>query len=72
MSKDFRIILERQRCIGSENCLRAAPNTFDIEDGAVVLKPAPHDDEEVIREAVEYCPVAALRLAAADDKEENP
>lgn len=66
-----KIILNRTLCIGSENCVRAAPNTFDVEDGVVRLKPGPHDEANAIQEAVDYCPVAALRLGESGNEEET-
>lgn len=71
MKERIRILLNRDRCIGSENCVRNAPNTFDTQDGAVVLLDGPHDDEEAIRTAVAACPVGALTLLGAGDEESS-
>lgn len=62
----LRIDLDRDRCIGSENCVAIAPKTFETQGGQVVLLPPPHDDEQTVSEAVASCPVAALRLAIKD------
>jgi ferredoxin len=55
--------IDRQRCIGAENCLRYAPNTFETDaEGKSVLRPGPHDPDETVRIAVSSCPVGALSL----------
>jgi ferredoxin len=61
MSLDVRI--DRERCIGAENCLRYAPRTFETDaEGKSMLKAGPHDPDETVRIAVTSCPVGALSL----------
>lgn len=69
--KDFQIRLDRQRCIGAENCARLAPSTFDTQDGAVILLPEPHDTEDRIRAAAEACPMQAIHLESINRLKEN-
>jgi ferredoxin len=63
----MRIVLDRQRCVGSGNCVLSAPAMFDQSDadGQVVprapLPPSGVPDEA--RVAVELCPSGALSLA---------
>ena len=55
--------IDRERCIGAENCLRYAPNTFETDaEGKSTLKAGPHDPDETVRIAVTSCPVGALSL----------
>jgi ferredoxin len=63
MAEPMEIKLDRDRCMGSGNCLFWAPDTFDLgEDGhAVVLDPAA-TDEDRLRVAAEGCPVGAISL----------
>jgi len=68
MKQRLRILLNRDLCIGSENCVRGAPNTFDTRDGAVVLLDGPHDDDDAVRAAVAACPVGALALVSERDE----
>ncbi|MEV1025287.1 ferredoxin [Streptomyces sp. NPDC050264] len=64
----MRIVADVQQCVGSGQCVLAAPETFDQNDsdGTVdVLRPVPGSDEELARakEAVGLCPGRALSLA---------
>jgi ferredoxin len=58
-----RIVIDRDRCVGSGNCLYWAPATFDLDDGgtSVVVDPA-GDDQDRIRVAVDGCPTRAITL----------
>lgn len=58
---------DRDRCIGSGACAFAAPGVFDVDgDGRVVIVGAAVAGDERVRDAVENCPVDALRLVEAD------
>lgn len=58
-----RIVVDRDRCIGTENCARLAPGTFDVDDdGYVVLRADGTDDWNAVVEAIESCPTQALSL----------
>ena len=58
-----RIVVDRERCIGSGNCSFYAPNTFDLDDElkSVVIDPG-GDDPADVRAAVEGCPVNAISI----------
>ncbi len=58
-----RIVVDRERCIGSGNCSFYAPSTFDLDDEmkSVVIDPA-GDDPGDVRAAVEGCPVNAISI----------
>ncbi len=64
----LRIVIDRDRCVGSGNCLYWAPGTFDLgDDGiSVVVDPA-GDDEERIRVAAEGCPTRAITIDGGDE-----
>jgi ferredoxin len=62
----MRISVDYNLCEGHGQCLLAAPDVFDIPDGAeqvVVLEPDPPeaDRERVIRAAA-MCPTQAIRI----------
>jgi 3-phenylpropionate/trans-cinnamate dioxygenase ferredoxin reductase subunit len=64
-----RVNLDLSVCQGYANCLAAAPDVFDIDDGgqAVLLKAIAETDEEkaAVMAAIPMCPVAAI---AVDDE----
>jgi ferredoxin len=68
----YAIDIDRTICNGYGNCVVAAPDVFDIddEDIAVVRPGRPHgDDVDAVMEAVDCCPVRAIRLG--DGREER-
>ncbi|MGY1706802.1 ferredoxin [Geodermatophilus sp. SYSU D00697] len=62
----MRVVVDRERCIGSGQCEVLAPEVFEVGDDGVVtvLQPQPGaEDEAAVRDAVAQCPTAALSLA---------
>lgn len=60
-----KIEADRDTCAGYANCVMAAEDYFALDpDGTVRVTQSDVDagDEENVAEAVESCPVAALRL----------
>ena len=63
----LRIVVDRDRCVGSGNCLYWAPGTFDLDDDGVSTVVDPQgDDEERIRVAAEGCPTRAISVEDGD------
>jgi len=59
----MRIEIDRDVCIGTENCNRYAPGTFEVDDeGKVVQIGNDADSDDAIRMAVESCPTGALSI----------
>jgi ferredoxin len=62
----MKVIIETDRCIGSGQCVRTAPDVFDQrdEDGCAVLLMAdpPMGRIAEIRSAEAGCPAAAIRV----------
>ena len=61
-----RVVVDRQRCVGSAQCIQVAPDVFDQDedDGLVVLlveQPEGHLLEAALR-AERQCPAAAIRV----------
>ena len=55
--------IDRERCIGSGNCVKVAPEVFELDDGNIVVfrSDAPDDvDRQRVTEACDVCPVDAL------------
>jgi ferredoxin len=61
-----RIVVDRDRCVGSGTCEALAPAVFEVDDEGVlaVLRSEPGEDElPDVRDAVTACPTRALALA---------
>lgn len=62
---------EPRRCLGTGNCVLAAPEVFDQDndDGTVtVLSPQPPDRlHAAVRRAVRQCPSGAISLAGIEE-----
>ncbi len=63
----IRIEIDRDKCVGSGNCLFWAPGTFDLDDDglSVVIDPSA-DPEDRIRVAAEGCPSKAITVVSED------
>jgi ferredoxin len=69
----IRIVIDRERCVGSGNCLYWAPGTFDLGDDGISMVVDPlGDDHERIRVAVEGCPTRAISIEDQDGPDGPP
>ncbi|MBI1757949.1 MAG: (4Fe-4S)-binding protein [Actinobacteria bacterium] len=63
----MRIVMDREYCVGSGQCVLSAPELFDQseEDGRVLLRTARPEPAAIDRSriAVDLCPSRALSLA---------
>ena len=59
-----RVLVDRERCVGSGTCEALAPDLFEVGDDGVVelLRPAPDGDDAEVRDAVSACPTRALSI----------
>jgi len=59
----YRIFVDPEICIGNSPCVQIASNTFalDTNKRAVVINPH-GDDDPIILEAAQACPVEAIYL----------
>ena len=61
-----QILIDRDACIGAENCMRYAPATFETDAGGKArTRDGEWDPVESIRTAVESCPMGALAMEEA-------
>ncbi len=61
----MRVKPSAEKCIGSGNCVMTAPDYFDLDDdGIVVVQRAvvAQADDQLVRDAADRCPVAAIGL----------
>jgi ferredoxin len=65
MKMELHIQINREACIGSQNCVRAAPHIFDIDDDGLarVRDGALTGPAELLVAVVENCPVGAIETA---------
>ena len=62
----MRVVVDRDRCVGSGACEALAPDVFEVDDDGVLVvhRESPDDGEQPdVRDAVNACPTRALSLA---------
>lgn len=66
MSTALRVVVDRDACCGSGNCVRLAAGVFDQDDAeglVVLLQPEPPGPlHPAVREAAHQCPAGAIEL----------
>ncbi len=69
----FTAKVDRNLCIGSGDCVRLAPKTFqlDTESKSVVIAQGV-DSDDALKEAAQTCPVAAIILTDPTGKQVYP
>jgi len=67
---DLTVKIERPNCIGSKNCINAAPNLFELDDQQICSFKENTEGipQEIIVEACSVCPVNVLYV---NDKDGN-
>jgi len=65
-----RVEVDQELCIGSSNCVEVAEGVFEMndEEKAEVVDPAAQPID-VLREAANQCPVAAIMVEEEDSDE---
>ncbi len=64
----FTIKIDRTTCIGTANCIRVAPDVFELDNGKICSFKVntPDIEKEILVESCSVCPVNALYVV---DKE---
>jgi len=59
----MKIIIDKDKCRGHNNCVSIAPNVFDVDDNfkAFVLDPKGDSDADILK-AARFCPKLAIFL----------
>jgi ferredoxin len=59
----LEVRVDRDRCMGSGNCVFRSPDVFDLDDaGLAIVVGDPVTDEASVRHAVDECPTRALSI----------
>jgi ferredoxin len=61
----MRIHTDRDKCVGSGQCMMAAPDYFDLDDDGVVAvlrEQVPDGEGGDVEEAVELCPAKVISI----------
>jgi ferredoxin len=62
-SLDIEVVIDRERCIGSQNCVHHLPAMFQIDDeGLAITIPHIEASAEQLDILVRDCPTEAIRL----------
>jgi ferredoxin len=58
----MKIVVDKNLCLGCGTCVAIAPKSFKlgVDGKAQVIEP-PQDEEKTIKEAIDSCPVAAIK-----------
>ncbi|MFF2625457.1 ferredoxin [Kitasatospora griseola] len=65
----WRLEADHHSCAGTGICAGIAPDHFRVVDGRTVLSAEETRPDETLRDAVESCPMEALRILDADSGE---
>jgi ferredoxin len=68
-----RIRIDREKCIGSQNCIASAPTVYRLDRNhkAVLINPETVDEETLLFSA-ESCPTEAIILEDDDGRRVYP
>jgi len=68
--KITEVKIDREKCIGTGNCVDLAPKVFELDDeGKSTVIDASGADDETLKEAAESCPVEAITLIGEDGRQ---
>ncbi|MGH9112453.1 MAG: ferredoxin [Acidimicrobiales bacterium] len=59
----LRVVIDRERCMGSGNCVHWSADVFDVADDMVAIVAGdPDAHRERVLLAAEHCPTNAIRV----------
>ncbi|MCH8296693.1 MAG: ferredoxin [Chloroflexi bacterium] len=71
MARKIQVSVDHDICVGNAMCITIATNAFKLNDERQAVSANPDGDtEEIIMEAAENCPVAAIKVMDADTGEQ--
>ena len=71
---DLTVEIDRRTCIGSGNCVKVAPELFQLDDEGIAAFAAGADrtSRETLVESIVVCPVGALRAKDTSGEQVAP
>jgi ferredoxin len=71
---DILVRIEKNNCIGSENCIVVAPDLFELDENRICefVEPQKEISKYKIIEACSVCPVSVLYIFDKDGKQLIP
>tara|TARA_B100001964_G_scaffold42829_1_gene47515 strand:+ start:528 stop:770 length:243 start_codon:yes stop_codon:yes gene_type:complete len=71
MARKITVSVDHDVCVGNAMCVTIATKAFELNDDRQAAPASPDGDtEELILEAAESCPVAAITVTDADTGEQ--
>ena len=72
--KEMRAFVDHEMCIGCGACAATAPDVFEMnEDGkAVAVVDTTDENRNTVMDAIDVCPVSAIREENNNDQKDNP
>ena len=71
MARKIQVSVDHNICVGNAMCVTIATKAFELNDERQAVSANPDGDtEEIIMEAAESCPVAAITVTVADGGEQ--
>jgi ferredoxin len=60
----MKVVVDKELCTGCGLCASTCPDVYEMEENVAVVKadPVPDAQEQCAKEAVEGCPVEAIRV----------
>jgi ferredoxin len=65
MASGWQVEVSRERCMSTGACAFSVPEVFALDEAGISTVIGEVDGSERVRNAVEECPAAALRLVRA-------
>jgi ferredoxin len=66
--RKFRIVVDRERCVGFGTCVDVAPSIFRFDDDGKALAPAEGEfPRQRLLDAAKACPALAILVVDADN-----
>lgn len=66
----YRVRVDPDICIGTTQCVEAAPSAYTMNDAHTMARPLPQGSDEAILEGARACPVEAIIITDEESGEQ--